>query len=569
MPSPRLISPAHAAFTGSSRVSGQPAPAPLRPIFRWAKVEGATHYWLTVDNRCEGELPNCAFSDQPEVDEAELTDTYYALPKDLPVTIRFPATPTAGGRVYYWTVRACDSDGCGPAAPTRVLRVGMLADDFDGDGYSDLMVGAPGRDTDGQRVAGTAYWYRGSPDGLESSAAATIANPDEPVGDSDTRFGEGIAAAGDTNGDGFGDVLVTRRGAVWLMLGGKDGPTLGAAPLEHGGDGVRLQVAAVGDVNHDGYDDVAIATPDASFEDDLEAGRITIHHGGPDGLSLAPDRILVPPDPQPTSWFGTALGSPGDINGDGFDDLVVGSPLYDDGPTDNGIYYAYYGGPEGIEAEVHVALHNPQPAANSYFGFTLAPRVDVDGDGYADVLVGQAFLREGGELHGAVYLFRGGSDGVSQTASSLVPDSPQNGSHYGESVAFGGDMDGDDVAELWVGEPYYSDAAEEQGRAHVYEPAAFGGDPTPAASIAGSPALENKTRFAQVIVNRADFNGDGFSDLALSGRLVNDVVNDAGVAYVYYGGEGKLGATAFPEPDLTLHRPEMSPVWFGTALSVY
>src|SRR5207249_4172066 len=143
-----------------------------------------------------------------------------------------------------------------------------------------------------------------------------------------------------------------------------------------------------GDVNGDGYADVIIG---AKFYNDgfSNQGHAWIYAGSPTGLSHAPLWDVSGAPPQTDGGeFGTAVATAGDVNGDGYADVVVGAPHQGNGggDTDEGLAYVYEGSPAGLAVSPAWTGDVNEPGA--HFGFSAASAGDVNGDGFGDVIVG-------------------------------------------------------------------------------------------------------------------------------------------------------------------------------------
>jgi len=157
------------------------------------------------------------------------------------------------------------------------------------------------------------------------------------------EFGRAVASAGDINGDGFGDIIVGApgangsAGAAYIYLGGPDG--LRRTPLELDGPGVGAEfgraVAGLGDIDGDGFNDIIVGAWAMNAND----GASYVYRGGMSGLSSVPQTLNGPASRE--GEFGRAVASAGDINGDGFSDIIIGAPEEESG---DGAAYLFLGG---------------------------------------------------------------------------------------------------------------------------------------------------------------------------------------------------------------------------------
>jgi hypothetical protein len=276
---------------------------------------------------------------------------------------------------------------------------------------------------------GRAYVYLGSATGLAASPATTLTGPDGTSG----YFGFSVAGAGDVNGDGYGDLAVGARGAssntgrVYVYLGAAAGLAAGAPITLTGPDGASgwfgFSVASAGDVNADGYADLAVGAPVLSSS----TGRAYVYLGSASGTVVGPATTLIGPDGA-NGEYGFCVASAGDVNGDGYADVVVGAHLVS---SSTGRAYAYLGSTTGIPTSPVATLTGPD--ASAQFGYSVTSVGDVSGDGYADVAIGAPYFSSStGRAH--VYFGSGSATslGPSPGATFTGPDGP-NGD-FGGSV---------------------------------------------------------------------------------------------------------------------------------------
>ncbi|MFC1794890.1 VCBS repeat-containing protein [Planctomycetota bacterium] len=197
------------------------------------------------------------------------------------------------------------------------------------------------------------------------------------------QMGGRVCAEGDANGDGYNDLIITAsewngtQGRAYLYLGE---PNVRPSPHrvftgESVGDHYGDVGATFGDVNNDGYDDIIICARGYHDND----GLVHVYNGGKD-ISTVPDLTLMGEADQ-KSWFGLIVSS-GDVNNDGYEDVLVTALGYDNW---RGRAYLYYGGnPMDTTADLILEGEN----TGDWFGRSACIGGDVNGDGYNDLMIG-------------------------------------------------------------------------------------------------------------------------------------------------------------------------------------
>ncbi|UCF04129.1 MAG: FG-GAP repeat protein [bacterium] len=268
----------------------------------------------------------------------------------------------------------------GEAAGDRFGSWIAPAGDVNGDGFKDFLVGAYLNDAGGTD-AGRVYLYMGGPtvDGIPD----LVFTGEEPE-----DYLCPVAQAGDVNDDGFDDFLLGARGKygvspghAYLYFGGS---TPDATPDlifegEYPGDVFGAYLAGVGDINADGHDDFIITAcwwPRKGYH-----GRSYVYFGGP-GLDNIADMVINGPA---GGEFGCGMAPGGDLNGDGFSDFVIGAYKSDLGGFDSGGAWLYYGGP-GLDGTADLVFAGEGPI--EYFGGQIDLAGDVNGDGFEDLIIG-------------------------------------------------------------------------------------------------------------------------------------------------------------------------------------
>ncbi|MBK9406097.1 MAG: FG-GAP repeat protein [Ignavibacteria bacterium] len=148
-----------------------------------------------------------------------------------------------------------------------------------------------------------------------------------------------------------------------------------------------MNVSCAGDVNKDGYSDVVIGAPGYDNGEENE-GRAFVYHGTISGLNTTADWTAE--SNQENSHFGFSVSSAGDVNYDGYYDVIIGAYLFDNGETDEGRAFVYLGSSYGLSASANWAAESDQ--ANAYFGTSVSTAGDLNVDGYSDVIIGSFFI---------------------------------------------------------------------------------------------------------------------------------------------------------------------------------
>ncbi len=394
----------------------------------------------------------------------------------------------------------------------EMLGFSITGEDMNNDGRNDVVIGAPMAGAPSKSGGGAVYVIFGSANPGNVATASLYAgggltnDPISPAAHSaigsrydgivvDAHTGYAVAALGDVNGDGFGDVAVgAPDGSLHIPGGGgligiygkpqgehidlsdlwdkgypywfhADFPTQDALSLEEQPH-LGRSVALVGDVTGDGWPDIAVGAPQASFNGRLHSGSVWIVSGhlppidaGCVGmvvdnscpwirlwqLSQAPIRQAYRIDgAQAGDGLGSSIAGVGDQNGDGIPDIAIGessaSPV---GRQGAGAVVVVPGQRQGAVRDLAASpplqrIYGPEAGAG--LGASLAAAGDVDGDGHVDMLIGSP----GEASHtGAAYLLRGVSGATSDLANPSTKVVPAGvGAQAGSAVAAGLSLDG-------------------------------------------------------------------------------------------------------------------------------
>ncbi|UCG30056.1 MAG: FG-GAP repeat protein, partial [candidate division WOR-3 bacterium] len=407
-----------------------------------------------------------------------------------------------------------------------------VAGDVNGDGYSDVIVGAYRYDN-GQTDEGRAFVYHGSSTGLSATPDWT-AESDQ----AEARFGWSVSAAGDVNGDGYSDVIVgaywydngqTDEGRAYVYHGSATG--LAATPCwtaesDQANAWFGYSVSAAGDVNGDGYSDVIVA---AVWYDSGQTneGRVYAFHGSAAGLCS--NAGWSAESDQASAQFGNSVSSAGDVNGDGYSDVIVGVYWYDNGEINEGRAYVYHGSATGLSLTPDWTAESDQAFAR--FGHSVSGAGDVNGDGYSDVIVSALNYDNGQVDEGRAYVYHGSATGL-----YLMPDwtaeSNQTEAEFGISVSSAGDVNGDGYSDVIVGAYRYDNGQTNEGRAYVFHGSAAG---LPLTSDWTAESDQAEARFGGSVSTVGDVNGDGYSDVIVGAYWYDNGQTNEGRAYVYHG----------------------------------
>jgi hypothetical protein len=459
---------------------------------------------------------------------------------------------TDGGRVFVYLGGATGPGTSGWTAGSRQAGAEFgasvaTAGDVNNDGYSDIIVGAPGYDGE-QSDEGGAYVYLGCAHGPGISPAWTAEGNQDGA-----RLGTSVGTAGDVNGDGYSDVIVGApeydidewlEGVVYVYHGSPAGLDTIPAWTARGDQNCAffgISVGTAGDVNGDGYSDVIVGKPASHpFHTCLPSqGRVYVYHGSALGLSEGHTGLDIYPDwsvgnPQDNARFGWSVGTAGDVNGDGYSDVIVGAPEYDIDEWGEGRAYVYHGGAGGLSHEVGWQAGGNQGNAN--FGTSVGTAGDVNGDGYGDVIVG-AYRYDNDQADvGQATVYHGGTAGLGASPAWAV-EGNQDDASFGFSVGTAGDVNGDGYSDVIVGAYGYSNGQSLEGATFVYYGSAGGLTASPAWTAEGNQA---GARFGEAVGTAGDVNGDGYSDVIVGAPLYDYGEYDEGLAYVYLGSANGL-----------------------------
>ncbi|MEW5702342.1 MAG: M28 family peptidase [Candidatus Zixiibacteriota bacterium] len=314
---------------------------------------------------------------------------------------------------------------------------------------------------------------------------------------------------GDVDHDGIGDVC-----DVCLF----DGPNFTAGG-EAEAYGLGWSVSGAGDVNNDGYDDW-IAGINGSHSGPGQPGQAYVYSGR-DGSLLYHFTGQAPRD-----WFGSAVADGGDLNGDGYDDVIVGAMANDAYTFNAGRVYVFYGGAGPFPITKNAASADrifTGSAEADYFGTAVSGIDDINGDLVPDIVIGAPSYTVGMPGPGRVFLYSGADGALVRTLTGQV-----SGDQFGAAASRAGDFNQDGVEDVIVGAKWNDAMGTNAGRAYVYSGATgallrtFSGD-------------QQDDEFGGAVAAAGDVNHDGFADV-----VVSALYSGNGRVYIYSGQNGVL-----------------------------
>ena len=449
------------------------------------------------------------------------------------VTVAFPTVPTGFTGTTYARFRL--STDVAAANPTGAASDGEVED------YQVKINNPSSGLVDSVKTKKIATGTNGGP---------TLANSDyfgrsvAAIGDVD---GDGITdLAVGANGD---DANGPSRGAVHILFMNADGSVRDTRQTGYSFDGENgdyfgSSVASLGDLDGDGVPDLA-AGAERSDVGGSNRGKLYViflrTDGTPKNRSIISGSSRGATD---SDYFGHSVTSLGDLDGDGVADLAVGAYGDDTGGANRGAVYVLFMNATGsVKSSQKIASGSGLILANSdKFGSSVASLGDLDGDGVTDLAVGAIYDDAGGTNRGAVHVLFMNTNGTvksSQKIGSGVGGGPTltDGDQFGASLTAVGDLDGDGVTDLAVGADYDDTGGTSRGAIHLLYLNANGTVKSTqkiASGTGGGPTLANDDRFGSSVTSMGDLDGDGFVDLAVGANFDDTGGINRGAVYTLF-----------------------------------
>jgi len=491
------------------------------------------------------------------------------------------------------------------------------AGDFNGDGVDDILIGAWQGDPNGTN-SGESYVVFGSSGGFAASLDLSSLNGSTGFVlngvDANDNTGFSVSSAGDVNGDGISDIIISafnadpnggNSGESYVVFGSTApfGSSFNLSSL-NGANGFKLNgddagdrsgraVAGAGDVNGDGIDDLIIGAVYGDPNGQTDAGQTYVVFGSTGGFSASLELSALNGSDGFTingisggDRSGVWVSSAGDLNGDGLADVAIGAIRGDpNGQTDAGEIYVVFGSSTGFSSSLDLSALNGSNGfvlngidAGDSAGRSISSAGDINGDGIDDLLIGAYLASPNGGASGENYVVFGSTAGFSSSldlsslngANGFLIEGPSAGDRSGQSVSAAGDINNDGIDDLlvtaYLGDP---NDASNAGEAYVIYGSSAGFDASFELSslngangfvLNGADAGDNLGFSA---ASAGDVNGDGIDDI-----LVGAYGADPGETYVIFGRETLTPTTDTATVTITINGVNDAPVAQDDAVSV-
>ncbi|MCD6596015.1 FG-GAP repeat protein [bacterium] len=328
-------------------------------------------------------------------------------------------------------------------------------------------------------------------------------------------------------------------------------------------------ISSAGDVNNDGFDDVIMGDEYAG-----SPGQAYIFFGGPSlsGEFDASTADVIITGEADWDCFGCSVSSAGDVNNDGFDDVIIGALYNTAGGYAAGRAYIFFGGPtfsgEHNASAADVIITGE--AGSDYLGCSVSSAGDVNNDDFDDVIIGAYNNSAGGGAAGRAYIFFGGSTFSGEhnaSTADVIITGEASYDYLGNSVSSAGDVNNDNFDDVVIGVYYNSAGGSYAGRAYIFFGSpTFSGEHNASAADVIITGEASYDYLGNSVSSAGDVNNDGFYDVII-GAYANDAGgSDAGRAYIFFGSPTFSGEHNASAADVII-TGETSPDNFGCSVS--
>ncbi len=432
--------------------------------------------------------------------------------------------------------------------------------DFNGDGINDVIIGTKSNNEN----IGNAYIFFGNMNHetyVNAKDADVVLTGEEKRDD----FGKSVACAGDFNGDGFDDVIIGstidipygHNSRVFIFFGSKNPP----ANLSFKDADVSIYsediysyfgnaVSSAGDFNKDGFDDVIIGS-----ENSQHNGCAFIFFGSsePTPEIYVSDADVIIHGESRSDDFGVSVSYAGDFNADGFDDVIIGTQVFEE--TNKMGYAALVLGrinPSlNINAEDYDVRFNAS-VIGDYFGYHVSNAGDFNNDGFDDVVIGAENTKDFGNHSGSIFVYFGSSNPsriIETDGADMKIIGEKEDMVFGKYVSTAGDYNNDGFDDLAVS-TMTDDLGARIGCIFMY----YGKKNPDKVNISSIVNVkfngELSSGFGEPVSTAGDYNLDGIDDLLIGARGSNENGYRSGSAYIFYGALN-------PEADEEESRPDL------------
>lgn len=400
-------------------------------------------------------------------------------------------------------------------------------------------------------------------------------------------------AFGDINGDGYEDVLIgapktssssTSLPAVYLSYGRSDrllGGSLSFSRItkfegEFVDDSTGAQMAT-GDINGDGFDDILIASRNHDAEGTAR-GLVSLVYGRRrplESVSLSDSSVVEFTGEADYYRLGDSIAT-GDVNGDGYDDIFIGSQRSDEDGSCcySGAGYLIYGQADALSS---IDMLDPRvvriagDANYDYGGFAVAVG-NIDGDGYEDLLFSAPYHRVSSGTEGIVYLIRGNSTQLNSMSVNDADVISFSGESSGDLAGYSlgiGDVNADGFDDILIGAIGNDEGGTGAGAVYLV----YGQSSLTSRSLSDSSIVQFTGKAAgdqtgRYTISLGDINGDAFDDVVLSGWYNDDTGNNSGAVYFIFGQSEPLSSLGLSDSTITQFTGEAEQDYAGRTVAV-